>query len=144
MRMTVIGYISALIGVSLVIFGIYALGNRLKEPVTFKSIDELNCVAGVAQWARQQIGRDDPRWQVINFLCSYLSWFLVTAFTVRISAAELEVLVPFIDDFIAGKGPAWNLPAEYEDWRPAVLRDFKARMTAERLWPVRTTTQMDG
>jgi hypothetical protein len=45
------------------------------------------------------------------------------------------MLVPFIDRVIDGKGQPLNLPAEYEDTRPADLRGFKARMQAEGFWP---------
>jgi hypothetical protein len=134
--MSVIQYVFALTGIALLIFGVYALANRLKEPIRFTSLDELRCVGGVAIWAQQQIDRSDPRADAIGFLSVYLGRLQPT-FIVRISVAELEALAPFIDEFIAGKGPAWNLPAEYEDWRPAVLREFKSRMTAEGFWPKR-------
>ena len=51
------------------------------------------------------------------------------------STQELALVAPFIDECIAGRGPPLNLPAEYEDWRPAALAAFKARMQAEGLWP---------
>ena len=54
---------------------------------------------------------------------------------VRMSTQELALVAPFIDECIAGRGPPLNLPAEYEDWRPAALAAFKARMQAEGLWP---------
>ncbi len=53
----------------------------------------------------------------------------------RLPRAELAVLAPFIDEIIEGRGPPLNLPPEYEDYRPRVLAAFKARMTAEGLWP---------
>jgi hypothetical protein len=56
-------------------------------------------------------------------------------FTVRISVEDLATLAPYIDRAIDDHLPEQNLPTEYEDWRPAVLRGFKARMQTEGFWP---------
>ncbi len=119
----------------LLAFGIYAQMQRLKLPVRFASIDELNAVADVARWARQRFERGDPRQKGIIGTWWYLSRFSITRIGARISAQELVLLAPFIDEAIAGKGPPLNLPAEYEDDRPARLGAFKARMQNEGLWP---------
>jgi hypothetical protein len=52
-----------------------------------------------------------------------------------ISRDDLAFLAPYIDEWIEGKAPTQNLPAEYYDWRPDALRSFKERMVAEKLWP---------
>ncbi|WP_212226925.1 hypothetical protein [Bradyrhizobium lablabi] len=52
-----------------------------------------------------------------------------------ISRGDLAVLAPYIDEWIEGKLPPQNLPAEYEDIRPKVLLAFKQRLRAEGRWP---------
>jgi hypothetical protein len=105
---------------------------RRRLPVTFRSFDEANAVGAVAVWARQQIKNGDPRRNAINWLNLY---FPIPLSIQRISRADIALLAPFIDEFIAGRGPPLNLPAEYDDWRPAALREFKARMQREGFWP---------
>jgi hypothetical protein len=51
-----------------------------------------------------------------------------------ISCDDLKVLAPYIDEWI-DKPPSQNLPSEYHDWRPDVLKEFKERMVQEGLWP---------
>jgi hypothetical protein len=53
-----------------------------------------------------------------------------------ISRGDLTVLAPYIDEWIEGKLPPQNLPAEYEDIRPKVLLAFKQRLRAEGRWPL--------
>jgi hypothetical protein len=104
--------------------------------VKFKTNDELEAVASVAIWARQQIGHDDPRWKAISLMYGYFTSYGIQmpVFT-RISAQDLEILAPFIDRFIEGKGPPSILSVEYEVWQPAALKSFKARMKIEGWWP---------
>ena len=52
-----------------------------------------------------------------------------------ISRDDLEFLVPYIDEWIAGQAPPQNLPAGYPDERPERLRALKERMQREGLWP---------
>ena len=52
-----------------------------------------------------------------------------------ISREDLAVLVPFIDEWIGGKAPPQDLPAEYEDYRPRTLLAFKRRLQSKKLWP---------
>jgi hypothetical protein len=121
---------------ALVVFLIYAQTERLKLPVRFASVSELTEVALVAAWARKHCDRSDPRSKAITAIWSYLWLFMTqTRFGARISAQDLAFLAPFIEQFIAGNGPAPILSAEYEDERPACLGAFKARMQAEGLWP---------
>ncbi len=120
---------------ALLAFGIYAQAQRLKLPVRFASIDELNAVADVARWARQRFERGDPLQKAIIGTWWYLSRFSITRIGARISARELALVAPFIDEVIAGKGPPLDLAAEYGDDRPACLGAFKARIHAEGLWP---------
>jgi hypothetical protein len=124
--------------IGVLVLGVYALAKHLRLPGRFKSLDEITVIIGVSNWARKQIGADDPRRKDIIRAHNYL-WVMngnmVPAFLARISAQDLKVLAPFIEKVIEGKGPPWNMPAEYEDNRPALLSAFKARMKAESLWP---------
>lgn len=132
--MTILNVVFGLFAVGVLILAAYARAKRRRLPVTFTSLDEMNAVAEVVITARRQISADDPRRTAIWLLWMYLPNSRVVPLT-RISAQDLEILAPFIDQFIAGKGPPSILPAEYEDWRPAVLSSFKARMQDEGLWP---------
>jgi|HubBroStandDraft_6_1064221.scaffolds.fasta_scaffold669196_2 hypothetical protein len=129
-------FVSGLILAGILVLSAYALAQRSRLPVKFKNFEEKECVAGVVWWARRQIGAADPRQKTIAPLDFYLRYAWLIPIT-RISIQDLEILAPFIDQFIEGKGPPWILSAEYEDTRPAVLGDFKARMEAEGLWPRR-------
>jgi hypothetical protein len=121
---------------ALLVLLIYAQTERLKLPVRFASNSELTEVARVAGWAQKRCDRSDARRQAIAAIWSYLSMYMtLPRFGVRISAQDLAVLAPFIDQVIAGKGPPPILSAEYEDTRPATLGTFRARMQAEGLWP---------
>jgi hypothetical protein len=110
-----------------------ARARRNKLPVKFKNADELGPVADVAWWAREQMSADDPRRELLRPL--YLDPGNVMAFLfVGLSAQALAVLAPFIDRVIAGDGPPFPIPAEYDD-RAEVLGAFKARMQAAGVWP---------
>jgi hypothetical protein len=128
-----------LLGTVLFILCVFGLVKRRRLPVKFGTREELEAFTRVVAWAREQIGRDDLRWKAISALYAYFVKSGVAGMTfvplARISAADLKILAPFIDQFIDGKGPSSTLSAEYEDWRPAVLNGFRERMKAERLWP---------
>jgi hypothetical protein len=135
--MTILKYLFNLFVFGALIFGCFRLSKRGPLPVAFKTADELEAITHVVLWAKKQIGPDDPRWTPIFLMDSYLvNYGINLTILTRISRQDLEILAPFIDQFIEGKGPPSMLSAEYEDWRPAALRDFKARMKAERLWPM--------
>jgi hypothetical protein len=119
----------------LICWAIYARVKRGPLPVTFKSYDELNAVIDVAIWAQKQVDPHDERQKVLLPLRTGLPLAWMTPALTRISAKDLEVLAPFIDQSIAGTGLPSFLSADYEDWRPAALRGFKARMKTEGLWP---------
>jgi hypothetical protein len=133
------------LGLAVLPLAIVAVWKRSRLPVGFKSYDEVNSVADVAIWAQAQVASGDPRFPTLLQLRLYLlDSGIRPPFIVRISAEDLEILAPFIDRFIAGEGPPWNLPAEYEDWRPAALTAFKERMKRERLWPQGPRPQRAG
>lgn len=134
MPMTIFKAIEVLLALGLLGVGFYVLAKNMSLPVSFKSMDEFDAVGSIVRWASQQIPRDDGRQQALStmrFLLVY-SWSVVYRLR-RISRSDLAVLAPFIDQVIEGKGPPLNLPAEYEDWRPALLSNFKARMQVEGL-----------
>jgi hypothetical protein len=60
-----------------------------------------------------------------------------------ISREDLEVLAPYIDEWI-DRPPPQDLPSEYYDWRPDVLTPFKARMLKEGLWPASEMSKRRG
>ena len=128
-------FVIELLAVGLVCYCVYARAQRGRPPVKFKSYDELNAVIDVTIWAQKKVGPDDPRQKSLLPLRSYLPLLWMTPLTTRISVKDLEVLAPFIDQIIDGKGSPPVLSAEYDDCRPAALKDFKARMKTEGLWP---------
>jgi hypothetical protein len=132
--MTLWDGLGLLVGAGVVVAVIYGQIKLNKLPVRFAGSDEFDTVKGVLWWAEKQIGAHDPRRKRVSLMIVLLNrdFFPIR---MRISTQDLEVLAPFIDRYIAGEGPPWSLPAEYEDRRPQTLRDFKARMKAEGLWP---------
>jgi hypothetical protein len=51
-----------------------------------------------------------------------------------ISRDDLILLAPYIDDWLNGNAPPFELPAEY-DRRIEFLDDFKKRMVSSNVWP---------
>jgi hypothetical protein len=116
------------------------------------TLDEVDLIVDVTNYAMAQLGR--PRLSSVlpedgqppsvvemrnlNSAAGMTFW----PFPIRrsISRDDLVFLTPYIEDWIAGKVAPQNLPAEYEDWRPQALREFKERMLREGLWPQPSTT----
>jgi hypothetical protein len=112
---------------------------RASQPVRFKTFEEVGSVTDVVVWASKQIPADDQRRSALRMLFIKISPPSSAGLTppslVGMSVEDLALAAPFIDECIAGRGPPLNMPAEYEDWRPAALAAFKARIQAEGLWP---------
>jgi hypothetical protein len=113
-----------------------AIGAKNRLPVRFRNWDEQHEVYGVARWAAKELPplkngnmRLLHSLTLNNDLLQFFYWMN------SIPVDELTILAPFIDRMIDGNGPPLNLPAEYEDERPDILRRFKERMEAEELWP---------
>lgn len=53
----------------------------------------------------------------------------------KISRDDLTTLAPYIDDWLNGNAPPFQLPAEY-DRRIEFLGSFKKRMVSSGAWPV--------
>jgi hypothetical protein len=125
--------------IALIALAVLAARVRASQPVRFKSFDEVGSVVDVLAWAGKQVAADDPRRMVFHVLRLKISPPSASGLTppslVGMSAEDLALVAPFIDEAIAGRGPPLNMPAEYEDWRPAALATFKARLQAEGLWP---------
>ena len=125
--------------IAVIAIAVLAVRVRANQPVWFKTLDELGSVTDVVVWASKQIATDNPRRKALQLLSVKLGPPAVSVLTplsfVRMSAEDLALVAPFVDECIAGRGPPLNMPAEYEDWRPAALAAFKARMRAEGLWP---------
>ena len=116
----------------------------MDRPVRLTS-DEFDTIVGVANYALKRLGRPTlavsaPTDGLLRSVSKVLSndafnrlGFL--PFRRLISRDDLEFLVPYIDEWIAGQAPPQNLPAGYPDERPERLRALKERMQREGLWP---------
>ncbi len=125
--------LAILISAGLLAWFVHLRARHRSLPVEFKTFDEWEMVSDVVRWAQDQIAADDPRRAALMSL-----WVAprrpLPVYFARWPSAGLGALAPFIDRVIAGTGPPWPLPAEYDD-RAEVLGAFKARMRAEGLWP---------
>lgn len=110
------------------------------------TLDETSLIVSVANYAMEQLGRPtlsvvpkegQPQSVVEMYNLNTFAAPVFWPFPVRksITREDLAFLAPYIDEWIAGKAPPQNLPAEYHDWRPDALRSFKERMLKEGLWP---------
>jgi hypothetical protein len=116
-------------GVAVLVWRISARRSR----IWFKTLDEVSVIKELMYWAAAQVsGPISHRLRAGAFMISINS----IASMQSISREELAVLAPFIDDWIAGKLPPQNLPAEYEDYRPSVLLAFRQRLQSEGRWPL--------
>jgi hypothetical protein len=124
-----------------ILFGAVTIGfvvwavSRPRLPIRFKTYDELYAVQEVVRWASKHLGlphRGDRRLLTTRALFTQTIDFLPMR---SISREDLAVLAPFIDEWIEGKAPPQNLPAEYEDYRPSTLLAFKRRLVSEGVWP---------
>lgn len=128
--------------VTAILFAALAVGLTLDAkrgplPIGFKSMRECAEVGFTAHWACRHVDRQDPRYKTLLSLYFRLGQYPMYFYFLRaMRRQELEIVAPFIDKIIEGKGPPLNLPAEYEDERPAILAKFKARMQDEGLWPL--------
>jgi len=138
--MDLLGVIAIAITMAVVVLGLTIVAKRGILPVGFESMRECAHVRFTARWASRQVGPQDPRYRPLLSLNLRLGGFPIQGFyfLYYISRRDLEILAPFIDEMIEGKGPPLNLPAEYEDERPATLAKFKTRMQQEGLWPKST------
>jgi hypothetical protein len=105
---------------------------RRRHHVRFKTFDEVAVFKELLFWAAQQL--PDRERQVLTAKATMLQPTGLVALQ-SISREDLAVLVPFIDEWIDGKAPPQDLPAEYEDYRPRTLLAFKRRLQSKKRWP---------
>ncbi|WP_212356818.1 hypothetical protein [Bradyrhizobium jicamae] len=112
--------------------GVIVASLRKRGEVRFKTYDEINVVQQLMFWSAKRMPGSEGHKLAIK---AYgLSNHLIIAIQ-SISRHDLAVIAPVIDEWIQGRLPPQNLPAEYEDFRPRTLQAFKARMQTEGLWP---------
>jgi hypothetical protein len=130
-------------------FGIWRVKRIAKEvcvdkPVRLSS-DEFDTIVGVANYALKRLGRPSllkavPADGVLRSVLEVIRYDAINPlgflpFRRLISRDDLEFLAPYIDEWISGRAPPQNLPAEYPDERPERLRALKERMQKEGFWP---------
>lgn len=105
---------------------------RGRSRIWFTTFDEVAVMRELLLWAAPQVPGRRGRMLFASSLA--IAPFAIPAMH-SISRGDLAVLAPYIDEWIEGKLPPQNLPSEYEDTRPAVLRTFKQRLQSEGRWP---------
>jgi len=104
---------------------------RRRSGIGFKTLDEVAVIQELMFW----VARQAPEQRYPLLFASTLMPRGIVALQ-SITPKELAILAPYIDEWIAGKLPPQNLPAEYEDYRPRVLLGFKQRLQSKGQWPL--------
>ena len=104
---------------------------RRRAGIGFKTLDEVAVIQQLMVWAADKV----PEQRKQFLFGSTLMPNRIVALQ-SITREELAILAPHIDEWIDGKLPPQNLPAEYEDFRPRVLLGFKQRLQSEGRWPL--------
>jgi len=104
---------------------------RRRAGIGFKTLDEVAVVQELIFWAADKVPAE--RRTQFRFGSTLMPRGIVALQS--ITRVELAILAPYIDEWIAGKLPPQNLPAEYVDIRPRVLLGFKQRLPSEGRWP---------
>ena len=104
---------------------------RRRSGIGFKTLDEVAVIDELMLWVARQV--PERRNQLL--LGSTLMRNGVLALQ-SITREDLAILAPYIDEWIEGRLPPQNLPAEYEDYRPRVLLSFKQRLQSKGQWPL--------
>jgi hypothetical protein len=105
---------------------------RRRSGIGFKTLDEVTVVQELMHWAADKV----PAGRRTQFLLGSTLMHRGIVALQSISREELAILAPYIDEWIEGRLPPQNLPAEYEDYRPRVLLGFKQRLQSEGRWPL--------
>ena len=106
---------------------------RSRSRIRFRTLDEVAVVRELLLWAAPRV--PGPRGRMLFATPLAIASYAVPGLY-SMSRGDLAILAPFIDEWIEGRLPPQNLPAEYEDHRPAILRAFKQRLQSEGLWPL--------
>jgi hypothetical protein len=118
----------------------------MSEPIKLVSDDEAKVILEVANDAADRLGGPFANSRLSKSIStlqlrqshSYGSSIvkLMNYFSPgTISRDDLMLLAPYIDDWLNGNAPPFDLPAEY-DRRIEFLDGFKKRMVSTDLWPV--------
>jgi hypothetical protein len=105
---------------------------RRRHRIRFKTFDEVAVVKELMFWTAQRL--PDREGRILTAKATVPSPSDIVALQ-SIAREDLAILVPFIDEWIDGKAPPQDLPAEYEDYRPRTLLAFKRRLQSRKLWP---------
>ncbi len=112
---------------------IWIIANR-RSFIWFKTYDEAEVIAGLMHWVAEKV--PEPRRRSLQRQVQLMSAYPYSPpFIKGISREDLALLAPYVDEWIDGRLPPQNLPAEYEDYRPRTLRAFKQRLRAKGQWP---------
>lgn len=104
---------------------------RRRSGIGFKTLDEVAVVQELMVWVAHKV---PERRNQLLFGSTLMPRGIVALQS--ISRDDLAILAPYIDDWIEGRLPPQNLPAEYEDFRPRVLLAFRQRLQSEGRWPL--------
>jgi hypothetical protein len=133
-------------------------GPMASETIKLASDDEANLILEVAKDVAARLGWAPPAMgfstnplksirslalrQNMNHGAGASIGMLINYFNPgTISRDDLTVLAPYIDDWLNGNPPAFDLPAEY-DRRIEFLNGFKERMVASGVWPAANGVQL--
>jgi hypothetical protein len=105
---------------------------RSRSRIRFKTFDEVAVVRELLLWAAPKVPGRRGRMLFASSLA--IAPFAIPAMH-SMSRSDLAILAPYIDEWIEGRLPPQNPPADYEDTRPKVLLAFKQRLQSEGLWP---------
>jgi hypothetical protein len=126
----------------------------IAEPIKLISDDEANVILEVANDVADRLGltRITGR-SSANSRLTKLIWTLQSRQSLNsgtsgfigklmnyfspgtISRDDVILLATYIDDWLDGNAPSFELPAEY-DRRIEFLNDFKRRMVSSQVWPI--------
>jgi hypothetical protein len=104
---------------------------RRRSGIGFKTLDEVAVVQQLIAWVADK----EPERRIRLLFGNTLMHHGIVALQ-SIPREDLAILAPYIDEWIEGRLPPQNLPAEYEDYRPRVLLAFKQRLQSEGRWPL--------
>jgi hypothetical protein len=104
-----------------------------RSRIWLRTLDEVAVVKELMFWAAPKVPGRTGHMLYASALC--IAPFEIARLQ-SMSREDLAVLAPFVDEWVEGRLPPQNLPAEYEDFRPRTLLAFRQRLQSEGLWPV--------
>jgi hypothetical protein len=124
---------SAILGGLIIVGAIAWTFITRRTRIWLRTLDEVAVIKELMFWAAPKVpGRKGHM--------LYWAAFAIAPFGIArlqsMSREDFAVLAPFVDEWIEGRLPPQNLPAEYEDFRPRILLAFKQRLLSAGLWPL--------